>query len=64
MEIVVAAIEDLRKEGKVVTVVSIVSWELFYKQLDEYNESVLPASITARVSIEAGSTFGCHNVAF
>ena len=47
MEIVVAAIEDLRKEGKVVTVVSIVSWELFYKQLDEYNESVLPASVTA-----------------
>ncbi|KAG5063449.1 hypothetical protein JHK85_004632 [Glycine max] len=47
LEIVVAAIEDLRKEGKVVTVVSIVSWELFYKQLDEYNESVLPASVTA-----------------
>ncbi|KAG5069119.1 hypothetical protein JHK85_001496 [Glycine max] len=52
LEIVVAFAEDLWKEGKVV----IVS--------DEFNESVLPASITARVSIEAGSTFGCHNRAF
>ena len=62
LEIVVAATEDLRKEGKVVTVVSFVSWELFDEQSDEYNESVLPASVTARVSIETGSTFGCHNI--
>ena len=62
LEIVVAAIEDLRKEGKAVTIVSFVSWELFDKQSDEYNESVLPTSVTARVSIETGSTFGCHNI--
>jgi len=33
-------------------------WELFEKQDAAYKESVLPASATARVSIEMGSTFG------
>jgi transketolase len=33
-------------------------WELFEHQSAEYRESVLPASIAARVSIEQGSTFG------
>ncbi|KHN44824.1 Transketolase, chloroplastic [Glycine soja] len=62
LEIVVVAAEDLRKEGKAVTIVSFVSWELFDKQSDEYNESVLPTSVTTRVSIEVGSTFGWHNI--
>ncbi len=34
------------------------SWELFEKQDDAYKESVLPASVTARVSVEMASTFG------
>ncbi|RZC25167.1 Transketolase, chloroplastic, partial [Glycine soja] len=63
LEIVVAAAKDLRKEGKTVIVVSFVSWELFDEQTDEYDENVLPASVIARVSIEAGSTFGWHNIA-
>ncbi|KAG5231227.1 transketolase [Salix suchowensis] len=50
--------EELRKEGKAVRVVSFVSWELFDEQSDAYKESVLPTAVTARVSIEAGSTFG------
>ncbi|KAG5128734.1 hypothetical protein JHK82_029569 [Glycine max] len=62
LEIAAAAAEDLRKEGKSVRVVSFVSWELFDEQSDEYKESVLPASVTARVSIEAGSTFGWHKI--
>jgi transketolase len=48
----------LRKEGKTVRVVSFVSWELFEEQSDEYKESVLPEAVTARISIEAGSTLG------
>ncbi|KAL2511448.1 Transketolase-2 [Abeliophyllum distichum] len=56
------AADELRKEGKTVRVVSFVSWELFEEQSDEYKESVLPASVTARVSIEAGSTFGWHKI--
>jgi transketolase len=35
-------------------VVSMPSWELFDAQPAEYRESVLPADITARVSVEAG----------
>jgi transketolase len=33
-------------------------WELFAAQPDEYKESVLPAAVTARVSLEAGVTLG------
>lgn len=33
-------------------------WELFEEQTQEYRDSVLPPSVTARVSVEAGSTFG------
>ena len=34
------------------------SWELFERQDAAYKESVLPASVTARVSVEMASTFG------
>ena len=34
------------------------SWELFEHQSQEYRESVLPPTVTARVSIEQASTFG------
>ena len=47
-----------REEGKGVRVVSLVSWELFADQTPEYRESVIPSDVPARVSIEAGSTFG------
>ena len=62
LEIAAKAAEELRKEGKAVRVVSFVSWELFDEQSDAYKESVLPASVTARVSIEAGSTFGWEKI--
>ncbi|CAI0404378.1 unnamed protein product [Linum tenue] len=58
LEIAAKAGDELRKEGKAVRVVSLVSWELYDKQSDEYKESVFPAGVTARVSIEAASTFG------
>lgn len=58
LEIAAKAGDELRKEGKSVRVVSLVSWELFNEQCDAYKESVLPAGVAGRVSIEAGSTFG------
>lgn len=58
LEIADKAGEELRKAGKAVRVVSMVCWELFDEQSDEYKESVLPSSVTARVSIEAATTFG------
>ncbi|RVW63485.1 Transketolase, chloroplastic [Vitis vinifera] len=50
--------DELRKEGKAVRVVSLVCWALFDEQSDAYKESVLPAAVSARVSVEAASTFG------
>jgi transketolase len=54
----VAAYEKLSAEGIKVRVVSMPSWELFEKQDAGYKESVLPASVTARVSVEMASTLG------
>jgi transketolase len=34
------------------------SWEIFDRQDAAYKESVLPSSVTARVSVEMASTFG------
>ena len=48
----------LKEEGVDARVVSMPSWELFEKQDTDYKEKVLPALVTNRVSIEAGSTFG------
>ncbi len=44
--------------GAVVRVVSMPCWELFEEQPEEYREEVLPPSVRARVSIEAGITHG------
>ncbi len=41
-----------------VRVASMPSFELFSEQEASYRESVLPIHVTARVSIEAGATFG------
>jgi len=56
----VAARELLAKEGVRTRVVSMPCWESFEAQSAEYRESVLPASVKARVSVEAGVTFGWH----
>jgi transketolase len=41
-----------------VRVVSLPCWELFAAQDPAYRDEVLPPAVTARVSIEAGITFG------
>jgi transketolase len=53
-----AAQQQLAAEGIQARVVSMPSWELFERQDAAYKESVLPSSVTARVSVELGSTFG------
>jgi transketolase len=50
--------EVLDKEGVKTRVVSMPSWELFERQDEGYRESVLPSSVRARVSVEAGSPIG------
>ena len=58
VHIAVAAAKQLDADGIPTRVVSLPSWELFAQQDAAWRERVLPASITARVSIEAGATFG------
>jgi len=58
LSLCVAAQEKLAAEGVKARVVSIPSFELFERQDAAYNESVLPASVPARVSVEMASTFG------
>ncbi|MBK9098838.1 MAG: transketolase [bacterium] len=54
VSLAVEAFNQLQSEGINSRVVSFPSWELFELQSDEYKESVLPKSIKARISIEAG----------
>ncbi|AZB71432.1 transketolase [Synechococcus elongatus] len=56
----VEAAKQLRAEGKKVRIVSMPCWELFDEQSAEYKESVLPKAVTARLAVEAGSSFGWH----
>jgi transketolase len=48
----------LTAEGVRARLISLPCWELFSEQDEAYREQVLPSSITARVSIEAGATLG------
>jgi transketolase len=52
------AYEQLKTEGIKARVVSMPSWELFENQSQEYQDSVIPPSVTARVSVEQAATFG------
>ena len=54
----IEAYEQLKNDGIRARVVSIPSWEIFEQQTPEYQESVLPESITARISVEQATTFG------
>jgi transketolase len=54
----VDAYEKLRAEGIKVRVVSMPSWEVFEKQDAAYKETVLPSNVTARLSVELGTTLG------
>ncbi|MGB1779649.1 MAG: transketolase-like TK C-terminal-containing protein, partial [Longimicrobiales bacterium] len=48
----------LESDGIPTRVVSMPSWYLFAQQDPAYRDEVLPPSLAARLSVEAGSTFG------
>ncbi|ARJ07296.1 transketolase [Cnuibacter physcomitrellae] len=58
VQIAVEARQELAKEGVNARVVSVPCLEWFEEQPAEYKEHVLPASVKARVSIEAGLELG------
>jgi transketolase len=58
LHLCVEAYEHLKTEGIKARVVSMPCWELFDAQDAAYRESVLPAGVSARVSVEMAATFG------
>ncbi len=58
VSIILEAAEKLVAEGRSVRLVSFPCWELFEQQTESYRKQVLLPSVTARVSIEAGSPQG------
>ena len=56
VEQILAAQKVLADEGIAARVISMPCMEMFLKQDKEYQESVIPSSIRARVAMEAGAT--------
>jgi transketolase len=56
--LIVAAEARLRALKVRVRLVSMPCWRLFEEQSPDYREEVLPASVTARLAVEAASPFG------
>jgi transketolase len=54
----VDAHEELVAEGIRSRVVSMPSWDIFEQQARDYQDSVLPPAVTARVAVEQASTLG------
>jgi transketolase len=58
VQLAVAARIELEKSGIPTRVVSAPCLEWFEEQSAQYKDSVLPSSVTARVSVEAGLSLG------
>ncbi|MFA1510390.1 transketolase [Priestia aryabhattai] len=54
----VSAKAQLEREGTSVRIVAMPSWELFGKQSKEYQERILPESVSKRISLEMGISLG------
>jgi transketolase len=60
VSLAVDAAKLLEEAGTATRVVSMPSMDRFAAQDEQYRESVIPTAVAARVSIEAGATFGWH----
>jgi len=58
VSIALEATEQLLAKGVKARLVSMPAAELFERQSIEYRESVLPSAVSARVAVEAGTSFG------
>lgn len=58
VSVAIKAYEELKSKGVRLRLVSMPSWEIFEMQEKDYRDSVLPAHIWRRVSMEAGITKG------
>lgn len=62
VQVALAAREQLAGDGITARVVSMPCRELFERQDAAYRESVIPPSLKARVSVEAGSPLGWRDI--
>jgi len=60
VQLAVAARQQLANAGVSARVISAPCWEWFEEQSAEYRDSVIPPSVTARVSVEAGLSLSWH----
>jgi transketolase len=58
VQLCTAAQEQLAAAKIKARIVSMPAWQIFEQQTQNYRDSVLPPSITARVSVEMASVFG------
>jgi transketolase len=58
VQLIVSAGRVLEAKGVKARLVSMPCWELFEEQTPAYRESVLPASVTTRLAVEAGRSLG------
>jgi transketolase len=58
VQLVLGAAEQLQAQGIRARAVSMPSWGLFDRQSQAYRDAVLPPTVKARVSVEAGVTMG------
>jgi transketolase len=62
VQLAVEAADRLERRGTATRVVSMPCREWFEKQPRSYQERVLPSAVRARVSVEAGVSFGWHDI--
>lgn len=60
VELCIKAAKNCHAQGIGVQVISMPCCEIFDEQDKAYQESVLPASLTTRLAVEAGATLGWH----
>jgi transketolase len=58
VSLAIQAHEALLADGVRSRMVSMPSWEIFEHQPQEYQDSVLPPQVTARIAVEQASSFG------
>jgi transketolase len=58
VHLALGARERLISDGVACRVVNLASWRMFEEQDEAYRLGVLPPSVTARLAVEAGTTFG------
>jgi transketolase len=58
LSLVVDVYEKLKSEGIAARVVSMPSWDLFERQDEAYQDSVLPSDVDARVAVEQAASLG------